>query len=64
MTDKPLNILFLITDQQRADSMGCYGNPAGTTPHLDQLAADGLVFDQAYCESPICMPSRVTLPHW
>ena len=60
MSSKP-NILFLITDQQRADSMGCYGNPAGTTPNLDQLAADGLVFDQAYCESPICMPSRVTL---
>lgn len=55
------NVLFLITDQQRADSMGCYGNPCGTTPHLDALAADGLIFDQAYCESPICMPSRTTL---
>lgn len=61
MTKNQPNILFLITDQQRADSMGCYGNPAGTTPNLDQLAADGLIFDQAYCESPICMPSRVTL---
>ncbi len=58
--NKP-NVLFLITDQQRADSMGCYGNPAGCTPHLDAMAAEGLVFDRAYCESPICMPSRVTL---
>ena len=55
------NVLFIITDQQRADSMGCYGNPAGTTPHLDALAAESMIFDEAYCESPICMPSRVSL---
>lgn len=58
--DKP-NILFITTDQQRKDTMGCYGNDIVQTPHLDRLAGEGLTFDRAYCESPICIPSRVTM---
>lgn len=58
---KPTNVLFIITDQQRWDTLGCYGNELIRTPHLDCLAAQGMAFDRAYCESPICMPSRVTL---
>ncbi len=55
------NILFITTDQQRKDTLGCYGNHRIRTPNLDRLAAEGVVFDRAYCESPICIPSRVTM---
>ncbi|NOY75067.1 MAG: sulfatase-like hydrolase/transferase, partial [Kiritimatiellaeota bacterium] len=55
------NILFVTTDQQRKDTLGCYGNNLIKTPNLDKLAADGVVFDRAYCESPICIPSRNTM---
>lgn len=57
----PRNVLFLITDQQRHDTLGCAGNAVIRTPHLDALAARGVRVDRAYCESPICMPSRCTL---
>ncbi len=52
------NILFLCTDQQRADSLGCYGQAAAFTPHLDALAARGLVFDNHLTPNQICCPSR------
>ncbi len=55
------NILLVMTDQQRADSLGCYGGQAVATPHLDRLAAEGVVFDRAYCTNPICTPSRASL---
>jgi arylsulfatase len=55
------NILFINTDQQRADSLGCYGNPVVLTPHLDELAREGVVFENAHCTHPLCMPSRATL---
>ena len=60
----PPNIVLLMTDQQRADSLGCYGGPSGgavATPHLDRLAAEGVTFDRAYCTNPICTPSRASL---
>ena len=55
------NILFITTDQQRRDTLGCYGNPLISTPNIDRLAAEGICLDRAYCESPICLPSRVTM---
>lgn len=55
------NILFITTDQQRKDTLGCYGNDRIQTPNIDQLAAEGVIFNRAYCESPICLPSRVTM---
>lgn len=58
--DKP-NVLLIITDQQRADHLGCYGNRQVSTPHLDGLAAQGQRFDRCYVASPICMPNRATL---
>lgn len=58
---KKYNILFIITDQQRKDTLGCYDNELIRTPHIDKLAAEGIQFNKAYCESPICMPSRATL---
>lgn len=58
---KPRNILFLMTDQQRTDTLGCYGNTTGHTPHLDALAARGTTFDRAYTPTAICTPARASL---
>ncbi|MFZ2658116.1 MAG: sulfatase-like hydrolase/transferase [Victivallales bacterium] len=61
MKMKRPNILFITTDQQRKDSIGCYGNHVVQTPNIDRLAAEGTRFERAYCESPICIPSRITM---
>jgi arylsulfatase len=55
------NILFLISDQQRPDSMGCYGSPLLATPNLDRLAREGVVFDNCYVQNPLCCPSRYSV---
>lgn len=52
------NLIFLLTDDQRRDSLGCYGNPTVRTPHIDRLAADGVLFENAFVTSAICTPSR------
>lgn len=52
------NIIFILTDDQRWDSVGYMGQKTGKTPNLDQLASDGVVFDNAYVTSAICTPSR------
>jgi len=57
----PPNILLILTDQQRTDSLGCYGGRHVPTPHLDALAAGGTVFERCYVNSPICTPSRACL---
>jgi arylsulfatase A-like enzyme len=59
--DKRPNFLFIITDQHRADHLGCYGNAIIKTPHIDSLAAQGTRFDRFYTATPICMPNRATL---
>ncbi|MEO8857976.1 MAG: sulfatase-like hydrolase/transferase [Burkholderiaceae bacterium] len=55
------NFLLFITDQQRADHLGAYGNRIVRTPHLDQLARDGWMASRCYVASPICMPNRASL---
>src|SRR5687768_14904802 len=55
------NFLLIITDQQRADHLGCYGNSVVQTPNIDGLAAAGSRFDRFYVATPICMPNRATL---
>ncbi|MBZ0291156.1 MAG: sulfatase-like hydrolase/transferase [Anaerolineae bacterium] len=60
MSSQP-NILLIMTDQQRFDSLGCYGFEAAYTPNLDQLAADGVLFEHCYVNNPICTPSRASL---
>jgi arylsulfatase A-like enzyme len=60
MTDKP-NFLFIITDQHRADYLGCSGHPVLRTPHIDSIAARGRRFDRFYVANPVCMPNRATL---
>jgi uncharacterized sulfatase len=56
--DRPLNVLLLVSDDCRA-AQSCYGEPA-TTPCIDRLAARGLRFDNAYCQYPLCNPSRAS----
>ena len=54
------NILFLLTDNQRNDLLGCAGNPIIQTPNIDRLAASGVRFANAFCTSPICAASRAS----
>jgi arylsulfatase A-like enzyme len=55
------NILFLMTDQHRTDTLGAYGNPMAATPNLDELAATGTRFDRWYTPTAICTPARASL---
>ncbi len=57
----PQNILFIMTDQQRFDSLSCYGCTAIETPNLDHLASQGALFTQCYVNNPICTPSRASI---
>ncbi|MEM7537126.1 MAG: sulfatase-like hydrolase/transferase [Chloroflexota bacterium] len=59
MTNKP-NILWICTDQQRYDTIGALNNPYVSTPNIDKLMREGVAFDYAYCQSPICTPSRAS----
>lgn len=61
MPDTRPNILVILTDQQRKDSLGCYGNRVCQTPNLDRLASSGMRFDRNYVANPICMPNRLSL---
>lgn len=54
------NILWICTDQQRWDTLGCHGNPYVRTPNLDRFAREGTDFTSAYCQSPVCTPSRAS----
>lgn len=60
MSGRP-NFLYLITDQQRADHVGSYGNRVLQTPAIDSLAARGVSFDRFYVANPSCMPNRATM---
>jgi len=59
--DSKPNLIFLFADDQNFDSLGCYGNQDVQTPNIDQLAADGLVFDRHYNTTAICMASRANV---
>jgi len=52
------NVLWLVSDDHAAYVTRCYGNPIVRTPNLDRLAAGGMRFDRAYCNSPVCSASR------
>ncbi len=55
------NIIFIFSDQQRADTMGCYGQSLPITPNLDALAAEGVLFEHAFTPQPVCGPARSCL---
>src|SRR5260370_41355741 len=57
---KPLNILFILTDDQGAWALNSYGCQDIHTPNLDRLAAEGVRFTQAYACTPVCSASRAT----
>ncbi len=58
---KGMNVLFIMTDQHRADHMSCAGNPVLKTPHMDKLASEGVRFTNAFVANPMCMPNRASL---
>jgi choline-sulfatase len=59
LPDTP-NFLILMADQLTARALPAYGNRIAKTPHIDALAAAGVVFDSFYCNSPLCLPSRLS----
>ena len=55
------NVLFVMADQLSARTLPAYGNPVVDAPNLAALAREGVVFESAYCNSPLCAPSRASL---
>lgn len=60
MSEK-MNVLFIMTDQQRADHLGCSGNQILKTPNIDSIAQEGIRFENAFVTNPMCMPNRACL---
>ncbi len=60
MTTSAANILLVMSDQHRADLMGCAGDTSVFTPTLDSLASEGVRFSRVSCQGPLCMPSRTS----
>ena len=54
------NVLFIVSDDLRANALGCYGDKFCKTPHLDELASRGMLFERAYCQGTVCAPSRTS----
>jgi arylsulfatase A-like enzyme len=59
MSTRP-NILWICTDQQRFDTIQALGNQFALTPRLDRLVGEGTTFTNAFCQSPVCAPSRAS----
>lgn len=55
------NVLVVLSDQQRPDSCGVFGQRFRVTPRPDRLAADGVAFEEAFTVQPVCGPSRTAL---
>ncbi|GAB3754713.1 choline-sulfatase [Zhihengliuella somnathii] len=60
-TVSPPNIVVIQADQMGPHYLGAYGDEAAQTPNIDALAAEGAVFDRAYCNTPLCAPSRASM---
>ena len=61
MSQKPTNVLFILSDEHTRDVAGCYGDKIVKTPNIDALAARGTKFTAAYTNCPICVPARASL---
>ena len=60
MDSRP-NVIFILSDDQGPWAAGCYGNPEIRTPTLDRLAAEGMLFEDFFCTSPVCSPARASI---
>lgn len=58
-TDKRMNIIVIMSDEHNSNILGCYGNKIVKTPNIDSLASRGVKFNNFYCNSPLCVPSRL-----
>ena len=54
------NFVFVLTDDQRYDSLGCTGHPVARTPHIDRIAREGMLFANCFVSTPLCSPSRAS----
>ena len=61
MGTKQPNILLIVTDQLAAPALPVYGHPVVKAPHISALAEGGVLFESAYCNSPLCAPSRASM---
>ena len=61
MKNKKPSFINFMTDQQRADHLGCYGNLKVITPNIDEIRKSGIRFDEFYANSPVCSPTRASL---
>ncbi len=59
--DKPFNVIIFTLDTTRADSLGCYGNSRGTSPNIDKLAKEGVVFEKCFAPAPLTLPSHASI---
>ena len=59
--NKKPNILFIISDDLTATSVSSYENKASFTPNIDRLASEGVLYTSAYCQFPVCGPSRASM---
>ncbi|MEM9239527.1 MAG: sulfatase-like hydrolase/transferase [Pseudomonadota bacterium] len=58
---KPKNLLIVLSDEHNRDVLGCYGDDLVRTPNIDAIASRGTVFQNAYCNSPVCVSSRASM---
>ena len=54
------NVILIVSDDLKADAIGCYGKKIAHTPNIDRLAAEGTLFENAYCQGTVCAPSRAS----
>ncbi len=57
------NVLLIVSDDLRANVLGCYGNQLCQTPNIDRLASEGMLFQRTYCQGTVCGPSRTSFMH-
>ena len=55
------NVVFILTDDQRSDALGCMAHPHLKTPHIDRLANEGILFKNHFCTTSLCSPSRASI---